>query len=57
MSEKKVNRRDFLKIAAVGAATVAGARAMRKAEASSGGEKGPHHWSMLIDLAKCECCG
>lgn len=57
MTEKKVNRRDFLKIAAVGAATVAGTRAVSKAEASSGGEKGPHQWAMVIDQSKCEGCG
>ena len=57
MTDTKVNRRDFLKIAAVGAATIAGTRAMGKAEASSGGEKGPHQWAMVIDQAKCKGCG
>ena len=57
MTDSKMNRRDFLKIAAVGAATIAGTRAMGKAEASSGGEKGPHQWAMVIDQAKCEGCG
>ena len=56
MSDSKLNRRDFLKITAVGVATAAGARAMSHAEASSGGEKGPHQWAMVIDQAKCEGC-
>jgi len=56
MTDTKINRRDFLKIAAIGAVTVAGARAMGKAEASSGGVKGPHQWAMVIDQAKCEGC-
>ena len=56
MTDNKMHRRDFLKIAAVGVATVAGARAMGKAEASSGGEKGPHQWAMVIDQAKCQGC-
>jgi len=57
MTEKIMNRRDFLKIAALGAVTVAGTRAMARAEASSGGEKGPHQWAMVIDQSKCEGCG
>jgi Fe-S-cluster-containing dehydrogenase component len=56
MTDNKLQRRDFLKIAALGVATVAGVRAMGKAEASSGGEKGPHQWAMVIDQAKCEGC-
>jgi phenylacetyl-CoA:acceptor oxidoreductase subunit 1 len=57
MTENKFNRRDFLKVAAIGAATIAGTRALSRAEASSGGEKGPHQWAMVIDQSKCEGCG
>jgi len=56
MSEKKVNRRDFLKIAAVGVAAAAGTRSLHRADASSGGEKGPHQWAMVIIQAKCAGC-
>ena len=56
MSDNNVNRRDFLRIAALGAATLAGSRALKKAKASSGGEKGPHQWTMVIDQSKCEGC-
>ena len=57
MTENKFNRRDFLKVAAIGAATITGTRALSRAEASSGGEKGPHQWAMVIDQSKCEGCG
>lgn len=55
MSEK-INRRGFLKVAAVGAATVAGLQLFRKADASEG-VKGEHQWAMVIDQNKCTGCG
>jgi molybdopterin-containing oxidoreductase family iron-sulfur binding subunit len=56
MTEKKFNRRDFLKISAVGVTAVAGLKVMRKAEASSAVE-GAHQWAMVIDQSKCTGCG
>jgi phenylacetyl-CoA:acceptor oxidoreductase 27-kDa subunit len=53
---KKINRRDFLKIAGVGAATVAGLNLIRPAEAS-GVTPGKHQWAMVIDQSKCTGCG
>ncbi len=57
MTNTTVNRRDFLKVAAVGAAAIAGAQAIQGVEASSGGEKGAHQWAMVIDQSKCMGCG
>jgi len=56
MTEKKFNRRDFLKISAVGVTAVAGLKMINKAEASSSVE-GAHQWAMVIDQSKCTGCG
>ncbi|MFC2064660.1 sulfate reduction electron transfer complex DsrMKJOP subunit DsrO [Chloroflexota bacterium] len=56
MTAKKFNRRDFLKISAVGVGAVAGLKMMSKVEASSSVE-GAHQWAMVIDQSKCEGCG
>jgi len=56
MTENKFNRRDFLKLSAVGIAVAAGANAITKVEASEG-VKGEHQWAMVIDQAKCIGCG
>ena len=53
---KKFNRRDFLKVAGVGAATLAGMNLIRPAEASSV-TPGAHQWAMVIDQSKCTGCG
>src|SRR5512138_2868985 len=57
MSEKDINRREFLKLAAVGAAVAAGTRAVTSSRASSGAPKGKHQWAMVIDQSKCTGCG
>ena len=54
---KPIKRRDFLKVAAVGAAAVAASRAIQKANASEGVESGPNQWVMVIDQSKCIGCG
>ncbi len=56
MTENKFNRRDFLKLTAVGIAVAAGTRVIEQAEASSGA-KGEHQWAMVIDQSKCTGCG
>jgi Fe-S-cluster-containing dehydrogenase component len=56
MTERDINRRDFLKLAAAGAAAVAGARAIEEANASSGAPHGEHQWAMVIDQSKCVGC-
>ncbi|MGE5250084.1 MAG: sulfate reduction electron transfer complex DsrMKJOP subunit DsrO [Bacteroidota bacterium] len=56
MDNNNVNRRDFLKLAAVGAAVAAGTRAIKPAGASSGSPKGEHQWAMVIDQSKCTGC-
>jgi phenylacetyl-CoA:acceptor oxidoreductase subunit 1 len=54
---KKLNRRDFLKVAAVGAAAVTATRVIKKADAAEGVESGPNQWVMVIDQSKCIGCG
>lgn len=56
MTENNFNRRDFLKLTAVGVAVAAGTRAIQNVEAS-GGAKGEHQWAMVIDQSKCTGCG
>lgn len=56
MSGKNLNRRDFLKLAAVGTAGLAGLNFFRQAGASDPSETGPHQWAMVIDQTKCTGC-
>jgi phenylacetyl-CoA:acceptor oxidoreductase subunit 1 len=64
MSNKTLERRDFLKLGAAGVAVLAtgpslAANALRKASASSSDseEESAHSWAMVIDQAKCVGCG
>jgi phenylacetyl-CoA:acceptor oxidoreductase subunit 1 len=59
MSKKKLNRRDFLKLAGAGAAGLAGTRLLSqdRAKASESIESGAHQWAMVIDQDKCLGCG
>lgn len=57
MSERTLNRREFIKITAVGLAVAAGARAVTSTQASSSAPKGQHQWAMVIDQSKCIGCG
>ena len=57
MSEQNMNRRDFLKVAGAGAATLAGLRIVRFASASEAHGDSPYSWAMVIDQAKCTGCG
>lgn len=57
MGEKIViDRRDFLKTVALGAATLAGLRFTRWVSASSTKGSSPYQWAMVIDQAKCTGC-
>jgi Fe-S-cluster-containing dehydrogenase component len=56
MTDKTMTRRDFLKIAAVSVAAVAGLRVIQRADATAGPE-GEHQWAMIIDQSKCTGCG
>jgi phenylacetyl-CoA:acceptor oxidoreductase subunit 1 len=56
MNQNDFNRRDFLKLAAVGLAVAAGTRAITQADASENA-KGEHQWAMVIDQSKCIGCG
>src|SRR3990172_7819778 len=59
MSEQKLTRRDFLKLAGTtGAAVVVlGARSTLRPKASGEGPESEHRWVMVIDQAKCIGCG
>jgi Fe-S-cluster-containing dehydrogenase component len=57
MAEQNRNRRDFLKLAAVGAAVAAGTRTITSTGASSSEPEGKHQWAMVIDQSKCTGCG
>ena len=57
MDNKNVNRRDFLKLAAIGVAVAAGTQAIKPAGASSEAPKGEHQWAMVMDQSKCTGCG
>jgi len=56
MTEPKIERRTFLKIAGVGVAA-AGLRAVPRASALEAVGDSPHRWAMVIDQAKCTGCG
>jgi Fe-S-cluster-containing dehydrogenase component len=55
MASQNVNRREFLKLAAVGVAVAAGTKAV-STKASSEAPKGTHQWAMVIDQSKCTGC-
>lgn len=55
MTQNKFNRRDFIKLSAVGLAAAAGTRLIQEAKASEGA-KGEHQWAMVIDQSKCTGC-
>ena len=56
MTKKDINRREFLKLTAVGMAVAAGTRAITHTRASSNAPKGKHQWAMVIDQSKCTGC-
>ena len=57
MTDQNLNRRDFLKLAAVGVAVVGGTRAIRRVKASGEASLGEYQWAMVIDQTKCIGCG
>ena len=57
MSRSRINRRDFIKIAAMGAAALAGTQAARRARASEPAPAVGRKWAMVIDQSKCTGCG
>lgn len=56
MDENAIGRRDFLKVLAVGTATITGFRIARRTAASEPTGSSPHQWAMVIDQAKCTGC-
>ena len=57
MSQEKINRRGFLKAAAVTVTAAVGLQLGRKALASEPVGSSPHQWAMVIDQSKCIGCG
>jgi len=57
MDNSNANRRNFLKLAALGVAVAAGTQAIKTAGASSEAPKGKYQWAMVIDQSKCTGCG
>jgi phenylacetyl-CoA:acceptor oxidoreductase subunit 1 len=57
MSQLKINRRDFLKVTAVGATALAGMQVIRRVQANEAAPSGGRQWAMVIDQAKCTGCG
>lgn len=58
MEQGNLKRRDFIKLAAAGAAVAGGMRLVKLASASEGeGGVSPYKWAMVIDQAKCTGCG
>ena len=51
-----INRRDFIKLSAVGLAIAAGTRAVTQSKASGGAPHGERQWAMVIDQSKCTGC-
>jgi Fe-S-cluster-containing dehydrogenase component len=57
MRTVKINRRDFIKIAAVGAASLASAEMIQRVQATEPAPAGGRKWAMVIDQSKCTGCG
>jgi Fe-S-cluster-containing dehydrogenase component len=56
MTQNNLNRRDFIKLSAVGLAVAAGARLLTQEASASEAVKGEHQWVMVIDQSKCTGC-
>ncbi len=57
MAEKMVDRRGFLKAAAVAGAGASLLAAARKAAAEESRAQSAYRWAMVIDVARCRGCG
>jgi Fe-S-cluster-containing dehydrogenase component len=57
MSEKKITRRDFIKLTVVGASVLAGSQIFRRAQALETVSSNGRQWAMVIDQSKCTGCG
>ncbi len=56
MTQHKLDRRDFIKLSAVGLAVAAGTKMLTEEVSASEGAKGEHQWVMVIDQSKCTGC-
>ncbi len=57
MEESTLTRRNFLKVAALGATALVGQQLVRNVSASEPKGSSPHSWAMVIDQEKCIGCG
>ncbi len=57
MKSEKFNRRDFLKLSALGAGVAIALRRLKAVRASEKSTNGVHQWAMVIDQSKCTGCG
>ena len=57
MTDKKLSRRDALKVAGTAAAAVVGLQMVKQANASGSAPAGERQWAMVIDQNKCTGCG
>lgn len=57
MSNKPMERRDFLKIVVAGGALVAAQNPLKRSLFSKAEGSSPHKWAMVIDQEKCVGCG
>jgi phenylacetyl-CoA:acceptor oxidoreductase 27-kDa subunit len=57
MSKSSINRRDFLKITAIGAAAFTGMQVIERVKASGSAPSGGRKWALVIDQSKCIGCG
>ncbi|NUM44134.1 MAG: 4Fe-4S dicluster domain-containing protein [Anaerolineales bacterium] len=55
--ETSLGRRNFIKLALVGGAVAAGAKALPKPARSGAEGSSPYRWGMVIDIEKCIGCG
>jgi len=56
MSEVKINRRDFIKLTAAGAAVLAGAQIIRRVKTVEAVASNRRQWAMVIDQSTCTGC-
>ena len=57
MTAHTIDRRDFLKLAAVGVTALTSMHVFQRTKASGPTAAGPNQWAMIIDQSKCEGCG
>jgi Fe-S-cluster-containing dehydrogenase component len=57
MSDKKITRRDFIKLTVAGVTVLAGSQIIQRAQALETVTSNSRQWAMVIDQSKCTGCG